>query len=212
MKGDSSMCQTLTYSWPGSDEATVCAQMLKNPASSHWEACYQVIARLTHRAVQREALPASSEQDLVQQVNVAVVKYLPNFHQDCRLIYWLKLIVARMVQEAKKQYIRDQVRQISLDLSESATPALSLAAPGETEAEYLVREQLREVIGSLEAFVATRPPLMRARAGRILRFGLLEDLPRREVAAKLGVSQQVVDNVIFQARRTLRQRFEAIGS
>lgn len=202
-----------SHPWPFTDDVALKAELLSSPQAPAWPV---LTSWMTH-VVRSGHPPPGQEEEIVQEAFLRVTASLPTFRGDSRLSTWLITIIAhlildawRRVQRERGQFSLDAALQAAIDgdpnddsRRESAWP-LHLSASRTTEQQCVVREELRAAILGLLDFAASRAHAERNRA--LLLQALLDDLPPEMVAQRLGVSRQVVDNVIFQARQYLRAK------
>ena len=126
-------------------------------------------------------------EDVVQDVFVTALEYLPGFRGDCRLDTWLyRLTVSQCRRERRRRFFRWRLLRAARDEAEPP-------APGAAETQERAAE-VRAAVRSLP---------QRYREVVVLRY--LEDLPIEEIALILGLRRNAVEVRLTRARERLRQ-------
>jgi RNA polymerase sigma-70 factor, ECF subfamily len=191
--------------WPGLDDKLVVAEMLRNPQSDHWTGCHKFITRLIGKL--RPHLPFDLREDALQETMASVHNGLPNFRFDSKLTTWLASIARHRVIDVERKYTAIIFQEVHMkdtpdDREESLDtfPANLARMP---EEEFLTRENLKEIIAEIEAFIKKHAKTERNR--QILQMVLLDDYSCEETARILGVNAPVVSHVVRSARGHLRE-------
>lgn len=198
-----------TERWPPSnqDEGQIRTEMLENPNSHNWKGCYGRVTEIVRWQMLKAGLPRNLEEDIVQEAMLRVIYYLPSFRGQGRLERWLFSIVRSRVVEAQRHYIPDEQHQFSLEAREDAdnnSEAFEPASVRTTEEECIAREEIREVLVRIQAFIAqhwSKNPELKVRNYIILREVLIDDRPPKEVAQAHGIHPQSVYLLLQKLRR-----------
>ena len=190
--------------WPGQDERSVVAEMLKNPKSAHWNECRSFLMRL----VNASNLPSDLKEDAVQSAMVSVIRNLSNFHYQCKLTTWLGIIANTRVIDLQRDQTRES-KWISpqIDHPEDAeieVDRFTINTSKTTEEESLIREELREVLNEMQNYIKSHANPIRNR--RILQMVLFEGYSIEETARQLGVPAPVVGYVVRSIQHYLREK------
>src|SRR5947209_304058 len=100
------MAKTTMNAWSRLSEPGVVQELLSNPTSRYWALCYELIPLLVRKAMLRAHLPASLEEDIVQQVMETLVRDLSHLRKDSSFMAWLVRVVASKVVDAQRYSIR----------------------------------------------------------------------------------------------------------
>ncbi len=131
-------------------------------------------------------------EDVVQDVFVTALEYLPRFRGDCRLETWLyRLTVSRCRRERRRQFLRLRLWRTACD---EAQPVAADPPPGQAAATRERAAQVRAAVRRLS---------QRDREVIVLRY--LEDLPVDEISRILGLKRNAVEVRLSRARNRLRQ-------
>jgi RNA polymerase sigma-70 factor (ECF subfamily) len=141
-------------------------------------------------ALRRLAVAESDIDDLIQDAYCRLATLKTVDHIDRPGAYFMQIV---------KNAWRDSLRRARVvrleDFTENATPFVGDDATG-VEATVFAREQL----GLIEALLETLPERCRT----IFTWKRMEGIPQREIARRLGVSENVVENDVQKALRTIQ--------
>lgn len=191
--------------WPGPDENPVIDAMLADPDSPHWSSCYELVEKLVSQWAGDLSIDDKSE--VIQNVMLKVVQYLPTFKRESKLSTWLVAIVRSCkADEFRKRPSIYSIQIVSLDVSSykdvddggNQDPA----APMTIEEEFLAEEELDEINEALLKYLAEHRK--RERNSNILDL-YLEGYSQQEIAKELSVPAPVVGYVIRSMRRYARE-------
>ncbi|CAN5211922.1 hypothetical protein BH10PSE13_BH10PSE13_18380 [soil metagenome] len=142
-------------------------------------------------ALRRLGIAESDIDDLIQDAYCRLATLKSVDHIDRPGAYFMQII---------KNAWRDGLRRAQVvrfeDYTENALPLVDDEATG-IEARVLAREQLRLV----EALLATLPERCRT----IFTWKRMEGVSQREIAKRLGVSENIVENDVQKALRTIQR-------
>ncbi|OYX17167.1 MAG: RNA polymerase subunit sigma-24 [Sphingomonadales bacterium 32-67-7] len=142
-------------------------------------------------ALRRLGIAESDIDDLIQDAYCRLASLRSVDHIDRPGAYFMQII---------KNAWRDGLRRAQVvrfeDYTENALPFVEDEAMS-VEATVLAREQL----GLVEALLATLPERCRT----IFTWKRMEGIPQREIAKRLGVSENVVENDVQKALRTIQR-------
>lgn len=152
-------------------------------------------------AASRLGHDADLAEDVVQATLIQAVRKLPTFRGESALLTWLCTfcrheISAHYRQRRKHQMVSDDAGALEAALGR-------LEAPDDDQPDSgLDRAALRSrVLGILDQL-----PI---HYGRALTWKYLEDLPVREIAARLDMGPKATESLLTRARRAYRDAFDA---
>jgi RNA polymerase sigma-70 factor (ECF subfamily) len=166
------------------------------------EAAFEVFSETYIPVVYRFALRRSGDRELAREVVQATmckaIAGLPTFRGAAGLVTWL---CACCQNEIAAHYRRQgrAVREVELDETGSAEPALVSAVPGPEQA-LLGKEKARLVHSALDAL----PP----HYSQALEWKYLDHLPVEEIAGRLGVRPKAAESLLTRARRAFRETYQ----
>ena len=200
------MTEAKASTWLLLSKPGVVQEMQSDPASKYWDMCYEVVPMLVRREMMHRNLPLSLEEDLVQQVMLAVLSGLPSFREECRFTTWLAQIAVRKVIDRQRYDIRNRTRSTSLEELEEVDEAArqEIAVPRTVEDDVLTYERVKEAMTKLRDFLAERRDAVRDE--KILNWALIDDRDYSEIALELGVERWVVRYIVYAARRYLKEQ------
>jgi len=188
--------------WPGPDEDVVIEAMLADPDSYHWSRCYELVEKLVQQWA--SDLSLDDKPEVVQNVMMRVVQYLPTFRRGSKLSTWLvKVVRSRRADEFRKLQSSHSMLIVSLDVFprmwDDDTESIDLPTLLTTEEEFLQREELREIYEALLKHLAEqgkhRKGGKQERNSKILDL-YLDGLNQQEIARELRIPAPVVGYVI----------------
>lgn len=142
-------------------------------------------------ALRRLGVAESDIDDLIQDAYCRLATLRSVDHIDRPGAYFMQIV---------KNAWRDSLRRARVvrleDFTESAPSFVEDAATG-VEAAVIAREQL----GLIEALLEALPERCRT----IFTWKRMEGIPQREIAKRLGVSENVVENDVQKALRTIQR-------
>jgi RNA polymerase sigma factor (sigma-70 family) len=142
-------------------------------------------------ALRRLAVAESDIDDLIQDAYCRLATLKSVDHIDRPGAYFMQIV---------KNAWRDSLRRARVvrleDFTENATPIVEDEATG-VEAMLFAREQL----GLIEALLATLPERCRT----IFTWKRMEGVSQRDIARRLGVSENVVENDVQKALRIIQR-------
>jgi RNA polymerase sigma factor (sigma-70 family) len=148
-------------------------------------------------ALRRLGVAESDIDDLIQDAYCRLATLKSVDHIDRPGAYFMQIV---------KNAWRDGLRHARVvrleDFTENTTSSVEDEATG-VEAAILAREQL----GLIEALLATLPERCRT----IFTWKRMEGMPQREIARRLGVSENVVENDVQKALRTIQRALRDNG-
>ena len=200
------MTEVKVSAWLLLSKLGVVQEMQNDPTSKYWDMCYEVVPVFVRREMMRRNLPLSLEEDLVQQVMLAVLTGLASFREECRFTTWLAQIVVRKVIDRQRYDIRNRTRSTSLEELEEVDEAArqEIAVPRTVEDDVLTYERVEEAMTKLRDFLAERRDAVRDE--KILNWALIDDRDYLEIALELGVERWVVRYIVYAARRYLKEQ------
>lgn len=191
--------------WPGLDDKLVVAEMLQNPLSDHWTGCHNFVTKLVGKLCLH--LPYDLREDAVQETMASVHNGLSNFRFDSKLTTWLTSIARHRVIDVERKYtavaVQEVPRQDTPGEREESLDTFPVNLSRTPEEEFLTRENIKEVIAEIEAFIKKHAKTDRNR--QILQMVLLDDYSCEETARTLGINAPVVSQVVRSARGHLRE-------
>lgn len=165
--------------------------------------CFDTIVKENHSLIFRTVLGfvhvREDAEDLTQEVFVTAFQHLDDFRNDAQISTWLYRIAVNIslnfvTQKRRGRFIQavEDFRNTIFYKTEDAKTPHQLLEAGEE------REIIQKAIDSLNdkqrtAFVLTR----------------MNDLPQKEVAAVMGISQRAVEQLLIRANANLRKKLGA---
>ncbi|HEY5001658.1 MAG TPA: sigma-70 family RNA polymerase sigma factor [Ktedonobacteraceae bacterium] len=189
--------------WPGTDERSAVEEMLRDQYSKHWEECRKVVKQRVY--VRAKNIPTNRRDEIIQDVMVKIVRYLPGFHFHCALKTWLSFII--------ESCIIDVHRNVRNEGQFSARPGDALNENGyqgdssevrSAEDTFLLNEELRNAIAALWEYAGMHSNPTRDRL--IVRMVIFEGHNHIETAKVAGCSAPVVGYVVREAQRYAREK------
>jgi RNA polymerase sigma-70 factor (ECF subfamily) len=148
-------------------------------------------------ALRRLGVAESDIDDLIQDAYCRLAALKSVDHIDRPGAYFMQIV---------KNAWRDGLRRARVvrleDFTENSTSIVEDEATG-VEATIFAREQL----GLIENLLATLPERCRT----IFTWKRMEGIPQREIARRLGVSENVVENDVQKALRMIQRALRATG-
>lgn len=138
---------------------------------------------------------AEDAEDVLQETFLQVHRALPSFRGDAAVSTWVYRIAVRVAARMKRRSAARRAE--SLADREGSVPAPSERHSVEAADEV---ERARAAMASL-------PPMFRA----VLSLLSLEDMPAREVANVLGITEGTVWSRAHKARKLLREKIKGEG-
>jgi RNA polymerase sigma-70 factor, ECF subfamily len=154
---------------------------------------FEVLAAQYLRFISREiakVCPTDALSDVGQEVLLRLYQALPKYHHKGSFQWWLKKIISR----ACLDYWRNERRVERISERYLETSAGQAALPAD---DNLLLEELGAFLQTLSADDRV-----------VFNFAFLEDLPHKEVAELLGISQAAVRVRCFRLKRKARKWFK----
>jgi len=192
--------------WPGMDERSVIEEMLRDRLSQHWEACSLVVKQRVYARARN--IPANRQEEIIQEVMVKVVRYLPGFHFNCSLKTWLGFIIESCIIDVHRN-LRNE-GQFSAPLGDSLNENeregdLSiLSETWSAENTFMLNEELRNAVAALWEYTNAHSNPIRDRL--IVRMVIFEGHSHIEAAKAAGCNAPVVGHVVREAQRYVREK------
>jgi RNA polymerase sigma-70 factor (ECF subfamily) len=153
------------------------------------------------RKMRRAADDRAGADDLAQEVLLRAVRSLAGLRgpaDEALLCGWVDTIASNLI---RNQY-RDRARRPHLEALDTAGP--DEPAVGDTTDDLVMANAARDALGRL---VDVLPPELRA----VFIARVIDERPSAEVAASLGISDNLVRWRLHQARERLRHELDQLG-
>ena len=192
--------------WPGTDERSVVEEMLRDRDSKHWEECRKVVKQRVY--VRAKNIPTNRREEIIQEVMVKIVRYLPGFHFHCALKTWLSLIIESCIVDVYRN-LRNEGQFFGLPgdtLNENDYECESgiLNEARSAEDTFILSEELRSAITALWEYAGMHSNPTRDRL--IVRMVIFEGHNHIETAKVAGCNAPVVGYVVREAQRYAREK------
>jgi RNA polymerase sigma factor (sigma-70 family) len=194
--------------WPGADERSVVEGMLRDRDSRHWEECRKVVKRRVY--VRAKNIPTNRQEEIIQDVMVKIVRYLPGFHFHCALKTWLAFIIESCIVDVHRnmqnegQLLARPEDVLNEHEYEDEDESGILSEVRSAEATFLLTEELRNAIASLWEYADMHSNPTRDRL--IVRMVIFEGYSHNETAKVAGCSAPVVGYIVREAQRYAREK------
>jgi RNA polymerase sigma factor (sigma-70 family) len=192
--------------WPNMDERLVVEEMLRDRHSKHWEACRAVVKQRVY--VRAKNIPTNRQEEIIQEVMVKVVRYLPGFHFHCALKTWLSFIIESCIIDVHRN-LRNEAQfsaypVVSLNENDCEGDVSILSEVWSAENIFMLHEELRNAIAALFEYATLHSKPSRDRL--IVQMVILEGHSHIETAKVAGCSAPVVGYVVREAQRYVRAK------
>jgi RNA polymerase sigma factor (sigma-70 family) len=191
-------------SWPGPDERSIVAEMLKDRASSHWNECYEFVRRLVQTKAKN--IPREEWDDIVQDAMMRINRSLSTFEYKCSLKTWLFGIVRScIIDRYRKSQRTGQLGFSSLETDKENEYEEAVMLP--VENECIARDELKNALAAIQEYLTSHAH--QERNTEIVRIVLLEGQTLEEAARLLGCSAPVAGYVIRSIQHHLRNKMRS---
>lgn len=192
--------------WPGADEKIVIEEMLRDSTSGHWYECNEFVKKRI--SLQAKNIPQDCWEDIANDSMMRISRYLHTFRTQSKLTTWIISIVHSCIVDAyrkipyKEQFVplpgdpHDDVTHVS----ESFIARNALTA----EDEYLIEDELKNALKALDEHVSLHRN--KDRNKQIIDMVFRDGRSQAEVARAMGCSAPVVNYVIREAQRYVREK------
>ncbi len=191
--------------WPGMDDRPVVEEMLRDKYSKHWEECRKVVKQRVY--VRAKNIPTHQE-EIIQEVMVKIVRYLPGFRFHCRLKTWLSLVIERCIIDVHRTLRNEGQFSVHhsdvLNENDYEGEFHILDETWSAENTFLLSEELRDAIAALLEYATLHSTPIRDRF--IIRMVIFDGYTHIEAAKAVGCSAPVVGYVVRQAQRYAREK------
>lgn len=192
--------------WPGMDERSVVEEMIRDRYSEHWEECRKVVKQRVY--VRAKNIPIHHQEEIIQEVMVKMVRYLPGFHFHCRLKTWLNVVIESCIIDVHRTLRNEgQFSTHHGDVLNENNYEGELHILDETwsaETTFLLSEELRDAIAALLEYASLHSNPVRDQL--IVRMVIFDGYTHIEAAKAAGCSAPVVGYVVRQAQRYAREK------
>jgi RNA polymerase sigma factor (sigma-70 family) len=189
--------------WPGTDERAVTEEMLRDRYSKHWEECRKVVKQRVY--VRAKNIPTNRRDEIIQEVMVKMVRYLPGFHFHCALKTWLSFIIESCIIDVHRN-VRNEGQFVARpgdSLNENDYEG-DFSEAWSAEDTFILNEELRDAIAALLEYTNMHSNPIRDRL--IVRMVIFEGHNHIETAKVAGCSAPVVGYVVREAQRYAREK------
>lgn len=192
--------------WPGMDERSVVEEMMRDRYSHHWEECRKVVKQRVY--VRAKNIPIHHQEEIIQEVMVKMVRYLPGFRFRCRLKTWLSLVIENCIIDVHRT-LRNEGQFFAhhsdaLDENDYEGGLRILNETWSAENTFLLSEELRKGIAALLEYATLHSNPIRDRL--IIRMVIFDGHTHIEAAKAAGCSGPVVGYVVREAQRYAREK------
>jgi len=185
---------------PLADSALV-RRMLAHDERAFSEFFDRHFPRLYHFAYRRLGDRVESTEEVVQAVLVRAIEKLETFRGDSTLFTWLCAMCRHEIADWNRAQRRRSAREPPGGAEDARLTAETRAATNlESPEDALFREEesqrIRSVLDNLPEHY-----------GEVLEWKYIEDLPVKEIAARLGISPKAAESTLTRARAFFRAAF-----
>ncbi len=192
--------------WPGADERSVVEEMIRDPASKHWEECSKLVKQRVYAKAKN--IPNNLQEDIIQEVMYKVTKYLPGFEFRCALKTWMNQIIEHCIIDTHRRLPNhgQLIASIGDPLNEGDREGEVFAVSEERSAEdaYMTNDDLRNAVADLLEYTNLHSNPTRNRL--IIRMVIFEGHTHVETAIVVGCNAPVVSYVVREAQRYAREK------
>ena len=194
----------MSETWPGADERLAVEKMIRDQNSEQWGECFKYVKRCVYSKAKN--MPSHLLDDMIQEIMLKIMKYLPYFRFHCALKTWVYLIVRHhIIDEYRKlrnegTYLSFSVNPIAETDGESQEPNLGEGVSAEESFE--IHEKIRMGIAALQEYANTTSNPTRNR--HIIQLVLFEGKTYEEAAITIGCNSPVVGYIVREAQRYTR--------
>jgi len=183
------------------EDAALVRRMLANDGRAFREFFDLQFPRLYHFAYRRLGQRVEVTEDVVQSVLVRAIEKLETFRGESTLLTWLCAMCRHEIADWNRAQRRRGAREIPGKTEDARLTAESrTAADGESPEDALFRDEESQRVRS----VLDRLP---EHYGEVLEWKYIEDLPVKEIAARLGISPKAAESTLTRARAFFRSSF-----
>jgi RNA polymerase sigma factor (sigma-70 family) len=191
------------HPWPGPDDKQIVAEMISNPESEHWSACYAYLQGFVSKNC---ADLQFMKDDLIQETMLSIRHGLPSFRFESKLKTWLTTVVLHRANDQRRKKHKLALIEISIKSSDDEEregfEAFQHHDSQTPEDKYLINEYLEEVDAEIEKFIERYTKSVRNK--EIIHMYLIEGYSIKEIASKLGMKPPAVNLIIRSAQLHLR--------
>lgn len=197
-------------SWSATDErlVVVVKEMIRDGDSKRWEECINFVKQRVHANARN--IPASLQEDIIQEVMFKVTKYLPHFRFQCTLKTWLTPIIKRTIidsyRKLKNERVNDSNSSDTNSESDSEGEERSNGEVKSAEDDVIINDEIRGGSAALLEYANKHSNSVRNR--HIIRMVIFEERSYDEVAKATGCNTPVVGYVIREAQRYAREKMD----
>lgn len=188
------------------DERVIVEEMIRSQ-DKHWEECYQYVKQCVNSKAKN--MPTHLLDDMVQEILIKIMKYLPHFRFQCALKTWVNQIIEHhIIDEYRKARNDGPHLPFSVNRQgEGDAESLELKGKkvGSTEDTFEMLEQIRIGIAALLEYASTTANPIRNR--HIIWLVLFEGKTYEEAAKAAGCNAPVVGYVVREAQRYAREKW-----
>jgi RNA polymerase sigma factor (sigma-70 family) len=194
--------------WPGADERSVVEEMLQDRDSRHWEECRKKVKQRVY--VRAKNIPTNRRDEIIQEVMVKIVRYLPGFHFHCTLKIWLSFIIESCIIDVHRN-VRNEGQLLARPEDvlneheyEDEDESGILSEAWSAEDTFLLNEELRNAVAALWEYAGMHANPTRDRL--IIRMVIFEGRTHVETAKVVDCSAPVVGYIVREAQRYAREK------
>jgi RNA polymerase sigma factor (sigma-70 family) len=190
---------------PGIDERMIVAEMLRDQNSQHWEECRRFVKFCV--SANASNIPASSHEDIIQEVMYKVAKSLEQFRFECSFKSWINIVVRRCIIDESRKLRKDEnvhsplTNQSNENDGEGESFVISKAKSAEDV--FLTEDQIRTGMAALLEYADIHTHPIRNRL--IIELVIDEGKTYAEAAKAAGCKEPVVGYVVREAQLYARK-------
>ena len=189
--------------WPGLDERSAIEEMLRDRYSKHWEECRTLVKQRVY--VRAKNIPLNRREEIIQDVMVKIVRYLPRFHFQCALKTWLSFIIESCIIDVHRNVRNEgQILAHPEDVLNEHDYEGDVSEAWSAEDTFLLNEELHNAIAALWEYAGMHSNPTRDRL--IIRMVIIEGYNHVETAKVAGCNAPVVGHVVREAQRYVREK------
>lgn len=189
--------------WPNTDERSVVEEMIRDQHSKQWEECRTLVKQRTY--VKARNIPVNRQEEIVQEVMIKMVRYLPSFRFRCAFKTWLSNIIESCIIDVHRN-LRNEGQFVARhgDSSNENDYDGDFSEAWSAEDTFILREELHNATAALLEY--TNMHSHSARDQLIVRMVIFEGHNHTETAKTAGCSAPVVGHVVREAQRYVREK------